>query len=215
VIALFHSRLGAPTKRAPSGTAEEIEHARGREVPVHVYFSQMPLPYSIDTAELERLRQYQQELQSQGLLGSFVSIEDLAAQVRTALERDVSRAVEHQSSRLAQPVDSGLRRALEAVAGRGALMRGRVVMGRPGDERLVVENVGQAPAENVTIELDPIGGGRAPEVLLESPIEVVPPGGSIKIIIVVTMGVASQWRLTIRWTEGGVAFHEVQSLTPF
>src|SRR6266496_5904882 len=44
VFGLFHGRLGSPTPRAASGTAEELERSITRGARVHVYFSAMPLP---------------------------------------------------------------------------------------------------------------------------------------------------------------------------
>ena len=93
VIAVFHSRLGAPTPRAASGTADEIECARDRGARVHVYFSEMPIPRNTDPEELTHLNEYRSGLQAEGLLGSYASMEDLAAKVRTALDADISALV--------------------------------------------------------------------------------------------------------------------------
>src|SRR4051794_21876616 len=52
VIAVFNSRLGQATKRAVSGTAEEILRARDRGAAVHVFFSDAPIPRDHDPDQL-------------------------------------------------------------------------------------------------------------------------------------------------------------------
>jgi hypothetical protein len=104
VVALFHSRLGAPTPRAVSGTVEEIERARARGVPVHIYFSEMPIPRDVDPDELKRLNEYRSVLQAEGLLGSYASLEDLSAKVRTALEADSHDLVTTVPTETGQPM---------------------------------------------------------------------------------------------------------------
>lgn len=58
LVALFHSRVGAPTARAESGTAEEIDRAVEGGIPVHVYFAEMPYPNGVDPDELKRLQAF-------------------------------------------------------------------------------------------------------------------------------------------------------------
>jgi hypothetical protein len=58
VFALFGSRLGSPTSEAVSGTAEEIERAVSLGKPVHVYFSNAPLPSDVDVEQLSSLRKF-------------------------------------------------------------------------------------------------------------------------------------------------------------
>jgi DNA-binding XRE family transcriptional regulator len=89
LVALFHSRLGAPTARSASGTGEEIDRAVNRGIPVHVYFAEMPYPYAVDSLELDRLRTFRLSLR--GLYGKYSSNEELAAKVRTAMDHDVAQ----------------------------------------------------------------------------------------------------------------------------
>lgn len=205
VVALFHSRLGAPTPRAESGTAEEIDRAVERGVPVHVYFAEMPYPYGVDPDELKRLQAFRETIQQRGLLGRYVSAEDLTAKVRTALEHDVSSLV------TAPP--SGGRSESEPV-GR-AVLRARFESRRPESDRLIVENVGDGPAENVEVELEAIGEGKAPELVGFSPIEKLLPRTGYPILVAVTMGSAAQWRVRMRWQEASELFEETQSVSSF
>jgi hypothetical protein len=217
VVALFHSRLGAPTPRAVSGTAEEIERARRRGVPVHVYFSEMPIPRDVDPDELKRLNSYRTDLQAEGLLGSYVSIEDLSAKVRTALDADAIRLVTTTEPAVPAPSPIGhavLRARYEFDREPEVDSRGRTRM-RTRRERLVIENVGDAVAEQVEISVEAIGEGEAPMLHMGHPIERLLPQSSVNIMTSVHMGVATQWRVALRWNEGEAAFEEAQAVTPF
>lgn len=223
VVALFHSRLGAPTPRAVSGTVEEIERARRRGVPIHVYFSEMPIPRDVDPDELKRLNAYRNDLQAEGLLGSFASLEDLSAKVRTALDADANRlvttaAAEEEAAAAetasAPATHAILRARYEYDREPEVDSRGRTRM-RTRRERLVIENVGDAAAENVEISVEAIGEGEPPVLHMEHPIERLVPRSSVNIMTMVHMGVARQWRVTMKWNEGGAAFEEAQAVTPF
>ncbi|MDW3218662.1 MAG: hypothetical protein R8F63_08600 [Acidimicrobiales bacterium] len=217
VVALFHARLGSPTGRADSGTAEEIERARDRGIPVHVYFSEMPISREdLEPDEIARLVAYKEQLQAGGLLGSYASLDDLRAKVRTALEADIAElakvtppsegAVGGVSSSVASPPEHGR-----------PLVRGRYRQrsGRGGDV-LTLENIGALAAVGVDVAVEPVGDGRAPQVLLDEPLEVIPPGESVSVLIAVTMGTASQWKLRVTFSdEEGRTYEEVHTLTPF
>lgn len=58
MIALFDSRLGQAAEEAVSGAAEEIQRAHEAEAgkPVHVYFSEEPLPRNVDVHRLSHSR---------------------------------------------------------------------------------------------------------------------------------------------------------------
>ncbi len=205
VVALFHSRVGAPTRRAESGTAEEIDRAVERGVPVHVYFAEMPYPYGVDPDELKRLQAFREAIQQRGLLGRYASAEDLTAKVRTALEHDVASLVAAPPS--SGPGETGPR-------GR-AVLRARFESRRPESDRLIIENVGDGPAENVDVRLEAIGEGQAPELVGFSPIETLVPRSGYPILVAVTMGSAAQWRVRMRWQEAGEMFEETQSVSSF
>jgi len=89
VFALFGSRLGSPTADAVSGTVEEIERALDQGKPVHLYFSTAPLPNDVDTAQLDGLRAFRQEIQTRGLLGEFNNPSQLQHEVWKAIEYDI------------------------------------------------------------------------------------------------------------------------------
>ena len=90
VFAVFDARLGTATEDAVSGTAEEITRANNAGKPVHVWFSDEPLPRSTTAAELKRLEDFKAQMRHEGLLGSYANPEDLQYQVHKAIERDVN-----------------------------------------------------------------------------------------------------------------------------
>jgi hypothetical protein len=226
VVGLFHSRLGQPTSRGASGTVEEIERSAERGAKVHVLFSEMPIPPDVDTDQLTALREFRKQLQERGLIGSYASHDDLSAKVRTYLERDVEELVTISlvivPSGPDQPARAGATRP-------GAILRARYEFDREPEtdsrgrmrmhtrrERLVVENLGTEAAEDLEVEIEPIGEGDPP-LLLEEELraERIPPGGAMVFLLVLHMGVASQWRVTYRWREGDNTFEDSQSISAF
>jgi hypothetical protein len=91
VIAVFHSRLGTPTPRAASGTAEEIDRTVRLGKPVHVYFSDKRVPKRHDAEQLRSVLEFQRQLSARGYAGSFTSISHLKKQIRRAIEMDVDK----------------------------------------------------------------------------------------------------------------------------
>lgn len=216
VIGLFHSRLGRPTPRGVSGTAEEIQRSHELGTRVHVYFSEMPLPHDVDEEELKRLRTFKEELEEVGLVGTYASFEDLAAKVRTALERDVEELV-GQAANSNEAVSSHaiLRATYSRDREPTTDSRGRMRM-RTRRERIEVENISETvAAENVTVDVEPIGEGAGPSVFLDSPIERVAPQASVSVPVATHAAVASQWRIRFKWSESEEELEDTVVVTPF
>lgn len=77
-IAVFAARLGTATPRDVSGTAEEIERFVAEGKPVSVYFSEGQADLtSLNGAQFEALRRYQQSLRDRGTYRGYKSISDL------------------------------------------------------------------------------------------------------------------------------------------
>lgn len=90
VVAIFDTRLGTKTAEAVSGTAEEIERAIAAGKRVHVYFSAEDIKRDhFDPEQFAALEDFRKSLEPRGLLGRYASPEDLASQVRDALEFDI------------------------------------------------------------------------------------------------------------------------------
>ena len=86
VIAIFGSRLGAPTPDAVSGTVEEIKRALQSGKPVLPYFSTADFPYDVDTSQVEGLREFKTAVQHRGLYKEFRTIEQLQHEIWKAVE---------------------------------------------------------------------------------------------------------------------------------
>jgi hypothetical protein len=90
LIAMFWNRLGTPTKKAPSGTVEEISHFYEAGKTVKVYFSNAPVRRSmmiseLDRHEIDRLETFKESIQKLGLYSEY---DDLAA-FRTQIESHI------------------------------------------------------------------------------------------------------------------------------
>jgi len=87
LIAIFWTRLGTPTPSASSGTVEEIREFIKLKGPgrVMLYFCNQRLPYDVDFQELERLRQFRDEVKSQSLYWEYTTPQDF--------ERDLTQHV--------------------------------------------------------------------------------------------------------------------------
>lgn len=202
IVAVFYSRLGQPTQGAPSGTAEEIQEGINRGLHVHVYFSKMPLPEDLETDQLNALREFKDSLYEQGLIGSYASIEDLVTRVRSALDMDVDELAQVQPESPSQE-----RRAVIRVSNE--------ITGQAGYQRLVVENIGEAPADNVRLDIQPTGEGNAPDVLQRLEAERIHPHTDVGFPLAIAFGVAPTWRVTYRWEESGEEYEDFQTLNAF
>ncbi|GFK17956.1 hypothetical protein KbCgl_05280 [Corynebacterium glutamicum] len=160
VIAFFDSRLGTSTGIDVSGTAEEIRRAHSNGKPVHVYFSNEPLPRDVNLEQQIALRDFRTELEGDGLLGDYNDPEDLAGQVIRALEHDIDVAGWAESLLLTSTNTLGAKlkwhhdhQKEQQGLDKNGKMKYRVVK-----NRLVVENTGDAAAENLTFEITELDG---------------------------------------------------------
>lgn len=208
VFAIFGSRLGSPTPDAVSGTVEEIERATEQGKPVHVYFSDGPLPNDVDTEQLEGLREFKKQLQERGLLGTFSNVSQLAHEVWRAIEHDVETLaldvpVLNRSNRgvkfQAQPRQE---RELKDTDTKGKA--------RYRTRRWVeVTNLGDEDAQEVTFK--PASENAAMTVMSRGESTVVHAGQTRIVNIEFMMGGSDDDRLLIEWVENGerkeAAFH--------
>lgn len=90
MIGIFGNRLGTPTGEAQSGTIEEIERFRKTGRHVALYFSNAPVPRSIDRDQLEALEKYQKERRQDALYFTFDTVDDLRRLVTQHLPKIIS-----------------------------------------------------------------------------------------------------------------------------
>jgi hypothetical protein len=146
VIGLFYHRLGSPTLRAASGTAEEITRSVAAGKLVHLYFAEKKLPNDVDVDQLSALRMFRREMQQSGLIGSFKSETQLRHEVLRVLEYDVMQLGGGQgSSPRAIPV-------LRVKYVPGYVLSEHIASGPPPvPDRFRIFNDGTAPAYNVRV----------------------------------------------------------------
>ncbi|WP_245637890.1 hypothetical protein [Actinomadura rubrobrunea] len=152
VFALFGGRLGSPTPDAVSGTAEEIDRALAMGKPVHLYFSTAPLPHDIDTAQLEALRAFKNEVQNRGLLGEFSNTDQLNHEVWKAIEHDIATLFP-EGSTPSRKEPTGVEFVVQPQQERE--VSGFNSKGKPRYRTrrwLEVTNIGSRDAEDVTFE---------------------------------------------------------------
>jgi len=215
VIGIFHTRLGKETPRGKSGTAEEIERTHAAGKPVHVYRSTAPLPSHVDTEQIEELRAFLEEMQKDGLTGSFATAEDLQNQVHAAIELDLT------TLGLGTPVTPP-RAGSPHASLRAELKTERSTRfdskGRPKNQSkhwLVLTNEGDATALQVRLEMSPLGDGHAPQLHGDATPD-LRPGDDFTYPTLMYAGVAGAVRLTMTWEEeDGETYSAVQSVSLF
>jgi hypothetical protein len=90
-VAIFWARLGSPTEKHRSGSAEEVERLIGRGANVMVYFSSKPVPQELlKDDQYGRLQELRADYQKRGLLAFFPSPDNLAELVSLHLTSLVS-----------------------------------------------------------------------------------------------------------------------------
>jgi hypothetical protein len=209
VVAFFDSRLGTDTGVDVSGTAEEINKAADAGKPVHVYFSEEALPRSVDAAQIEALREFQEGLRDRGLLGFYTSPADLADQVIRALEDDLemegwSEAVSDVRSR---PSGADLRwEHKQEREAKGLDRKGKMTY-RTTRNELSVSNEGHAAAEGLTFTVEPINGTVFHFEAVEEPFD-LGPRSRMAWLLIPSGGWGNTGRNVVvkaQWHEGGQA----------
>lgn len=152
VVAFFDSRLGTATGVDVSGTAEEIRRAHQLGKPVHVYFSNEPIPRDADLDQQRALREFRDELEQEGLLGDYDDPADLAGQVIRALEHDIDDAgwSAAEPNRSASTSGAKLKWHHDHRKEQQGLDKNGKMKYRTVANRLVVTNSGGAAAEELT-----------------------------------------------------------------
>lgn len=195
LIALFGTKAGTPTAAARSGTLEEIDKALLRGLPVHVYFSKMPLDSDVDTDALNQVRELERELRQRGLTGEFRSYEELQREVHKALEMDMARL----SSESIAGFDSG-----------GSLLR---VIGQArstADAAIVITNEGKDRCEGLRVSITS-GPTGARLIMGKARFDLKPEEQTRLALLGVKAG--DRLRLKLDWREGGLTREETAAVT--
>lgn len=211
VIALFDSRLGMATSIAVSGTAEEIQKSHETGKPVHVWFSDEPIPRDADVEQLRLLNDFKDTLQPLGLLGSYASPDDLAYKVRQAIESDLDHlslgAVQRRSPAREQ---AKLRAEYRSEREQYLDNRGKIKY-RTRGERLVVRNIGTATATALKVELRGLDEAQRPPRIWDENVQPdLIPDSEFSWPLSASMDTASAFVVVMTWTEGEEECTETQ-----
>ncbi|WP_052684595.1 hypothetical protein [Lentzea aerocolonigenes] len=212
VIGIFDSRLGTPTPRHPSGTAEELARGVNRGAKVHVYFSKGSLPRDLNVEQLIALRSFEEQAQRDGFVGSFQGLNDLAKQVRSALEKDVADLVRTGAPAVHRhrPIRPSAHLVAECRVGGG-----------PGDGQneqisVTVRNSGLGVAENLRMSLQSATEFGTPPLnrLQDEQVSALHPEGQLHFPVYRTADTSSAWQLAFTWEEKGVEFESRCEISP-
>ena len=87
LIGIIGKRLGSPTKTAIAGTVEEINQFYRAKKPVLLFFSSRQYNLDdIDPVELQKVKEFQRQMQDLGLYLTFTSIDDFKVKLRNSLD---------------------------------------------------------------------------------------------------------------------------------
>jgi hypothetical protein len=202
VVAFFDSRLGSSTGVDVSGTAEEIRRAHSLGKPVHVYFSNEPIPRDADLEQAAALKEFRKELEDEGLLGDYDDPADLAGQVIRALEHDMDEAGWSGSSSGSGPARTGavLKWEHDHRTEQQGLDRNGKMKYRTLSNRLVVSNSGGLAAEDLTFEVSGVDGAQLHFKPPEEPVTIEPDSARDWVAIPIRSGTI---QIDARWTEAG------------
>lgn len=94
LIGAFWTRLGSPTGVEESGTVEEIRWFLKQNKPVMLYYSKRQVDLdTIDTQQLEKLKEFKKSIRDKGIQEQYSSLEDLKQKLSrhlTIVMRDMS-----------------------------------------------------------------------------------------------------------------------------
>lgn len=77
LVGIFWTRLGTPTGKSVSGSAEEIEQHIAAGKPAMVYFSKMPVALdSVDPRQYQALKDFKKWCESKGLIATYDNLPD-------------------------------------------------------------------------------------------------------------------------------------------
>jgi hypothetical protein len=140
LVAVFWTRIGTDTGKAPSGTVEEIREHLAEGKPAMLYFSNTPIkPGSVESAQYEALRAFKKQCQSQGLIEEYGTLDEFrhkfTRQLQTVIQGSLQPSLPAPETLLHQiSVRSGLSEEaktllLTAVQTNGHLMHIRTLSG--------------------------------------------------------------------------------------
>lgn len=214
VIALFDSRLGMATEAAVSGTAEEIQRSHDAGKPVHVWFSEEPIPRGADLEQVKAVEEFQHALKPLGLLGTYASPDDLAYKVRQAIESDLDRLDLGVVKKRVPVQEHAVLRARYACEREPHTNNKGKVTYRTRSQRLIIHNSGVITAANVRVELGALDESDSlPMMDRETATPTLIPNSEFSWPLMTSMGTARTFEVVMTWDEGEEAYTESQHVS--
>ncbi len=217
VIAFFDSRLGTSTGVDVSGTAEEINRAADIGKPVHVYFSDEPLPRDVNLDQIRALSEFKADMEKRGIMGSYVDPADLAGQVVRAIESDIDEAGWGSlTAAVTGPIGADLHwKHRHEEQHRGFDNRGNPTY-RTTANALIVRNEGAVAAEDLTFEVTPVGDTEFNFTAAPTDPFVLHPRSEMAWLLIPTPHFGSSGRtvnISASWREGETVRTETRTVT--
>jgi hypothetical protein len=136
LVAVFWTRLGTPTLRAGSGTAEEIGEHLAAGKPALLYFSSQPVrPQSVERDQYDALMAFKGSLLDRGLIEQYDSLDEFRSKFRRQLAQTIIREFEAAPqqeagpiNRVSEPPESALSDAAWELLKEAAKDRGGIIM---------------------------------------------------------------------------------------
>lgn len=213
VVALFDSRLGMATEAAVSGTAEEIQRSHDAGKPVHVWFSEEPLPRDTDLEQVQALGEFKQTLMPLGLLGTYASPDDLAYKVRQAVESDIDRLDVGVVRRRSPMEEHAVLRARYGSEREPYTDSKGKTKYRTRSERLIVHNSGIVTAERVRVELRGLDTNQPPRLFDDDVTPTLIPESEFSWPLAWLMENGRAFEVVMTWNEGEAERTEFQHVS--
>lgn len=216
LIALFWHRLGSPTGEVESGTVEELEEASANGAYVGVLRCTRAIPPAdLDGGQVGRLNAFLDEIRPTSLIFDYEDAAALRERVDTLLTTAITALRTRAEAQVAATTDPDDEVASAAPTSQGTEVWPRVersesvrtdAKGRVKTEnrwQLVLSNVGDEPARNVTYRLEAENpDDNLPHELDDTPeLEVLAPRSDAAYTLLMYMGVADQARCFVNWED--------------
>lgn len=228
LIGLAWTRLGTPTPRDESGTAEEIRECIQAGKPVMLYHCRRPVELgTVDHEQVAALNTFLDEVKHAALVPDYADIEELVGRFPNDLTQIVEQNLKEWGALPSTPPPVVVPVALATHASPLARVEtereisGYNKKGNPRystKHRLIIENKGTRAAEALRVVLDATKDGEEPPDLLLGSTDGfgrVPPGGQLAGVLAVDFNSAATFTVTFRWREGDDEFTEQQTLSLF
>ncbi|MYU11776.1 hypothetical protein GTZ78_13985 [Streptomyces sp. SID8361] len=195
-LAVFWTRLGTESDRAPSGTAEEIERMAKAGKTVSILHCTRPAPIDCDLQQLQALRAHLKSLEANALVMTYRNDGDLSSRIDNLLSRQATMFMTKISDSKSHgpEEDTGVwpsidfKEKIDTSSGKLRVRRSHY---------LVLKNKSSTPARNVTFSLDPVD-----DMILHGDdrgVDVMAPDSEMRFPLALSMSSPRQFNCSVKW----------------